>query len=1149
MDESETGISTNRTCRPSHGNLLLEPTMTCDQTSSAVEASASLPIRRTPPLWQGLRQWLRPYLRPLASLQLTVVLFVLSIGLVFLGTLAQKTAGIWTVVDKYFWSWIVIVDGQILIEFGKVFFGLDPKLTAPSWFRFPYPGGKLLGGILFINLLAAHLLRFQLTWKRAGIFILHGGLLLLFVGEAITREYQIEQQMVIREGQTVNYAFDSRNSELAFVHPSGDADQVTVVPSKLLRQAARSGQRIRHPELPVDIAVVQFMVNSDVVPLRGEANALPNPATQGVGLQQIALPRPEVSGVDTDQRVDLPSAYVQLFKKDTDESLGIWLVSAALEPQPLRVDEKPYTIELRYTRYYKPFTLTLLEFRFDRYIGTDIPKNYSSRLMLNDPERGVSREVVIRMNEPLRYRGEAFFQSSFTPDEKGTILQVVRNPGWLLPYISCVLVTLGMLVHFGIYLSTFLVRTFLYPAIASTAESFQATGRQPVVSSASRRAHQEAAPAASAALSTAWWIPWVAVGSAVLYVVAAAWPRSTPPGQIDVRRASSLPVVDGGRLKPLDTVARVNLRLMNHAESLKGNDGRTLSALQVFFEIAAHEPGLDSPAAKLRLFRIENDQLRDFLQLEPREGLRYSLQEMLGKPELRHKYIEAVIRARQRPQNARDLFDAKLLELDHHIQTGFLRIAHGRAPLLLPVGGERGWASTAQLADEIAFEKLTRQHFPNLSREQLPLKSLEDYRSFVARTVPPEQLESWNEYFDRLTADARSEAVQRYPVLQAWEDVLRAYRMGKAEDFIAAVDRFRTFSETQLTSAELTRVRFEAFLNETGLYYHCMVMYALAALAMLAAWIFLVVDPRKGDAVRRAVWWWLLVVFAVHTFTLLSRMYLMERPLVFVTNLYSSAVFIGWAALGLCLILERVYPVGIAGMVGAVLGFVTSIIAHNLAASGDTLEMMQAVLDTNFWLATHVTTVTLGYAATYIAGAIGIAYVILAIFAPTTLLQQPLTFGGGASPRTLEVGRILGQMIYAVVCFATLFSFVGTVLGGIWADQSWGRFWGWDPKENGAVMIVLWNALILHARWSGMVKDRGMALLAIVGNMITTWSWFGTNQLGVGLHAYGFNNKLALGCTVTWAVHGLLLLAGLIPWTRVWQSPALQTALKSHPTR
>src|SRR5262249_18741253 len=148
--------------------------------------------------------------------------------------------------------------------------------------------------------------------------------------------------------------------------------------------------------------------------------------------------------------------------------------------------------------------------------------------------------------------------------------------------------------------------------------------------------------------------------------------------------------------------------------------------------------------------------------------------------------------------------------------------------------------------------------------------------------------------------------------------------------------------------------------------------------------------------------------------------------------------------------------------------------------------------DTNFWLATHVTCVTLGYTATFVAGVFAIVYVIRGGF-PTPMDRAP-----AKSPR---------QMVYGTPCFATLFTLVGTVLGGIWADQSWGRFWGWDPKENGALLIVIMNALILHARWGGMVKERGMAVLAIAGNMVTAWSWFGTNQLGVGLHAYGFNNQ------------------------------------------
>jgi ABC-type transport system involved in cytochrome c biogenesis permease subunit len=171
------------------------------------------------------------------------------------------------------------------------------------------------------------------------------------------------------------------------------------------------------------------------------------------------------------------------------------------------------------------------------------------------------------------------------------------------------------------------------------------------------------------------------------------------------------------------------------------------------------------------------------------------------------------------------------------------------------------------------------------------------------------------------------------------------------------------------------------------------------------------------------------------------------------------------------------------------MGFVTLIIAHNLGAEKDTLEMMQAVLDTNFWLATHVTAITIGYSATFMAGLLAIVYIVKGVFTPSL---------------TKDESKRLSGMIYGIICFATLFSFVGTVLGGIWADQSWGRFWGWDPKENGALIIVLWNALILHARWGALVRERGVAVLAVAGNIVTTWSWFGVNMLGVGLHSYGF---------------------------------------------
>jgi cytochrome c-type biogenesis protein CcsB len=266
-----------------------------------------------------------------------------------------------------------------------------------------------------------------------------------------------------------------------------------------------------------------------------------------------------------------------------------------------------------------------------------------------------------------------------------------------------------------------------------------------------------------------------------------------------------------------------------------------------------------------------------------------------------------------------------------------------------------------------------------------------------------------------------------------------------------------------------------------------------------------------------------VLTFVVHTFAIVFRMVLEGRPPV--TNLYSSAIFIGWGCVVLGLILERVFAVGLGAAVASFAGFVTLVIAQNLAIDGDTMEMMRAVLDTNFWLATHVVVVTLGYASTFFAGFLAITYIMLGLFTPQ--LSQKVG--------EHELGKVLTKMVYAIVCFATLFSFTGTVLGGIWADQSWGRFWGWDPKENGALLIVLWNAIILHARWGGLVRDRGIMCLAVFGNIVTSFSWFGVNMLGIGLHSYGFMEAAFKWLMLFIATQVAIIVLGLLP-SRFWKS-------------
>ena len=210
-------------------------------------------------------------------------------------------------------------------------------------------------------------------------------------------------------------------------------------------------------------------------------------------------------------------------------------------------------------------------------------------------------------------------------------------------------------------------------------------------------------------------------------------------------------------------------------------------------------------------------------------------------------------------------------------------------------------------------------------------------------------------------------------------------------------------------------------------------------------------------------------------------------------------MFIGWAAVLFALIFERVYRMGIGNLLAPIVGFPTLLVAHNLAGDGDTFQVLQAVLDTQFWLATHVVCITLGYSTTLLAGALGAVYVIV---------------GQVAGQLDDKQRQQLTRMTYGTICFATFFSFVGTILGGLWADDSWGRFWGWDPKENGALIIVLWNALVLHARWGGMIQRRGLAVLAIFGNVVTAWSWFGVNAMGVGLHSYGFRSGMVFWLTV-----------------------------------
>ena len=371
-----------------------------------------------------------PLIKFFTSLRLTVVCLGFAILLVFLGTLAQVDLGLYKAQNEFFRSFLV-------------FWG--PK--DGSWKIPVLPGGYLVGGVLLINLIASHITRFKWTRAKAGIWMVHVGLILLLLGQLGTDLLSRESSLHLREGEAKNYSEADRQAELAIIDITDpDTDKVVAIPQALLMHK----KEIRHEALPFAVRVNKLYANSIVEDRPAETKEAP-PATEGIGPRAIVKELPRVT--DTDHR-DVPSAVVEI--ETPERSLGTWLVSEYIErPQTVSFNNRTYKLEMRPRRYYNPFTIRLLDFKHDVYAGTDIPKNFSSRVQLQRPETGENREVKIFMNNPLRYAGQTFYQASFDRDDHGTVLQVVHNPSWLTPYFSCILVGVGLVVQFMTHLLGF----------------------------------------------------------------------------------------------------------------------------------------------------------------------------------------------------------------------------------------------------------------------------------------------------------------------------------------------------------------------------------------------------------------------------------------------------------------------------------------------------------------------------------------------------------------------------------------------------------------------------------------------------------------------------------------------------------------------
>jgi ABC-type transport system involved in cytochrome c biogenesis permease subunit len=991
---------------------------------------------------------------------------------------------------------------RVALGLGAVAVGVPVVLAiagGPAW-RMSDPGLRIMWQLVQSSGAALVLLAglVAVFGRRGGNVLIHVAVGLLMLGQFVFGDRQIEERLNLVEEQTTSVAFRTDETELAFVDSSdADDDRVTVISGRLL--AARAGGRpIVVDGLPFDIEVVAYQPNSMVS--RAAAGAA-NPATAGLGLTWLAAAQPPKGGASSEPNI--ASAYVRLREKGTGRDLGTHLVSQFLNDQAqlfvgagadecdtVKTGGTDWRLQLRYRREFKPYSVKLDDVRRINYSASETPRDYSSYVTFTDRASGAEQKGRIWMNNPVRYRGETFYQSQYSQVDLGegrvgemTGLQVVENAGWLIPYVACVLAFWGMLYHFG---ATFLRFADRHER-GTTADDRTAPD------------HRRRRPREVDARRGGWLAPALALGLVAACVIPAAVPRKPRPDAADWRSAGTIPVMHEGRIKPLDTVARNVLQLLGNRASVRLPDAAAGSGptgtVPATRWLLATMAGSDW-AARAPVFRIDAAEVVDLFDLTRRQGHRYSAAELeAGRPALRRE----MERIRGIPADQRSFAQKKYVEVEQKLMAyDLIRFAYDVPSLPKPPDGAEGEAGRAALVEQV--RRLMQN--ARLLEENHPPAVIPPLAGEREGGAGPDG--RWRALYPAVAhvilgrlVDGREGA----PPFRANPAILPFTALLEAVDEPAA--RFNTvLTAYRAAVAELPEAdqaaapaAFEAWLNGFDPTSLAKWLYVLATVLCFASFL---VWHRP---LNRFVTVLLLGTLLLHTFALGARIWLTGRPPV--VNLYSSAVFIGWACVVAGLALESLHRLGIGNLVAALSGGLTLMVAYGLD-TGDTMHVLQAVLDTQFWLSTHVVTVTLGYGATFLAGLLGTCSIVHRTWA---------RFARGAAAATAGDRRIvdeLDRMTYGVVCFALFFSFIGTVLGGLWADDSWGRFWGWDPKENGALMIVLWNAAALHARWDKWIGPRGFALFAIGGNIVTAWSWFGTNQLGIGLHSYGFTTGVLM---------------------------------------
>ncbi len=957
------------------------------------------------------------------------------------------------------WLMVLLVLGTLAQRYVGLYAAQQTFFYSVLWWAgpVPLPGGVPALTVLTLALAAKLLVATRCSGAQAGIIITHAGALLLMVGALLTFVTSRDGQITLFESEKTGY-YTAYHDRALVIEDGGSSTVLTQIPWSRLKP----GARIDLSAGMGSVEIIKICRNCHFI------DRVQNPGADGPeelrGRAQNFDIAPALLELDDEAN---RAAILFRLSGTTTEKDGIHLSADFIDQSPwFRHGEKTINIALRKIRTPLPFTVELVKFSKDLHPGTDMARSYQSDVMIH--ENGTSWPATIRMNAPLYYRGYTLYQSSFVSDgtRQGSVLAVVQNKGRIFPYLAGSVMMVGLLWHVLIRLRAGLSVFFLILALSSVAQAGEVDARR-----------------------------------------------------VDLTSFGALPILDQGRIKPMDTFARSWLEIFSGRDHIDDMPATAWMAMLLF----TPQETQDIP-----VFRIQNAMVRDMLALPLRPGNRYAFRDILPKLDSARTTWEPLLTA---DINKLSLPQKQLLELIQNID-GYIEISRALSCVRRDINlGSMESAKNlglktvrASYIDLLRVRKTLEEKVRGLvqkAQEQDPNKKMTDDEIALVdlvrtmqdrdthkalglfRVVPTHGVKDWKTPWAALE-NKESEAHQ---ILILWQDLAEAYTNKDDPKFNKTIARIDMITAPFAKAAPLST---EYFLNRLQPFYFSLWCYALALVFVIVGKTFFV-----SRRVAHISGLFLTSGILFHLLGLVLRMAITLRPPV--TNLYDSIIFVGLVAVCVAWVIEHKRRDGMFLILAAFTGVMLQSIGIKFDSEGDTLRVLMPVLDTNFWLATHVVMVTIGYALAILSG-------LLAHMA----LMAPLWPHHAANDNHFPFRRHLMILaLAALFCTAT-----GTILGGIWADQSWGRFWGWDPKENGALLIVLWIAWALHGRISGHFTAHlfTSALAALL--VVVAMAWFGVNLLGVGLHSYGFTQSAMLGFSV-FCILDLALIAALYIMNRV----------------